>query len=610
MAGKIKVLPERLSTKIAAGEVIERPASVVKELLENSIDAGATEISVTVAEGGRRLIKVVDNGSGLSREDAALAILRHATSKVSNEEDLYKITTMGFRGEALPSIASVARLTIRTKLRGGVVGTCVRVEGGKAEPEVLDEGCREGTTVEVRDLFYNTPARSKFLRSATTEWGRILDVFKRTAIACNGIRFRLVHGSGRPIETRAGGLAERVSDIFGRSILKELKEVKCGSIEVRGEVTGLVGNPALSSPTAKWLFTYVNGRWIRDRGINRAIADAYSGTMESGRYPFAIINLKVPFDEVDVNVHPAKTEVRFRRPAFTFDIIKAAVRGAIGSGSYFFEKGSEISPALSPADVPFRASSTLSVPEVPSRGFTKGRERLPFKAREVQSSYTEGVSPGGLKLSPKGEGVVNPEFLEMEMVGQIWGEFIVAQAATGSEFFIIDQHGAAERTRFERLKRHFYNTSSVSSQYLLVPERIETAPHERDVLNEAMPVLTRLGFEIIPFGPSIKQGGETFVIKAAPDMLEGRALGRLVKDLVEELTELNRSSKIEDRIDEVLMRIACHSVIRGPRALEKEEAKALFLDLARTDLAGHCPHGRPVLKSFTREEVEAMFKRR
>jgi DNA mismatch repair protein MutL len=374
--------------------------------------------------------------------------------------------------------------------------------------------------------------------------------------------------------------------------------------EVMGEVTGLVGNPALSYPTAKWLFTYVNGRWIRDRGINRAIADAYSGTIEPRRYPFAIININVPFDEVDVNVHPAKTEVRFRRPAFTFDIVKAAVREAIGSGSLSFEKGS------APSEEPSIPSIAPSVPEVPSPSFTKGRQPPPLKAREVQSSYTEEVSAGRLEFRKKQGSVVNPEFLEMEMVGQIWGEFIVAESATGGEFFLIDQHGAAERTRFQRLKKQYYNTSSVSSQYLLVPVHIETAPQESIIVKEVMPVLIRLGFEVIPFGPSLKKGGESFVVKAAPDILEGRGLGRLITDLLEEFSDLHRSSKIEDMLDEVLMRIACHSVVRGPRALTKQEAKALFGDLARTDLAGHCPHGRPVVKRFTREEVEGMFKRR
>jgi DNA mismatch repair protein MutL len=608
--GKIKVLPETLSTKIAAGEVIERPASVVKELVENSIDAGATEISVTVEEGGKRLIRVVDNGCGLSRDDASLAVLRHATSKVATEEDLYRISTMGFRGEALPSIASVARLTLRTKQRGELVGTRVTVDGG-AEPEVADEGCPEGTAVEVRDLFFNTPARGKFLRTTTTEWGRILDVFKRTAIARPQIRFNVVHGgSGRPIEKRAGGLKEGVADVFGRSILKELLEVSV-SIDASTSVTGLVGNPALSYPTVKWLYTYVNGRWVRDRGINRAIADAYSGTIEAGRYPFAIINLKVHFDEVDVNVHPAKTEVRFRRPSFAFDMVKAAVREAIGAGSLSFGK-------VPTTDVPEDALPGETAPQAgaPQRAFKEARRRPAFNAREGQPSYSQGPPGAGLGFEPREEKekvekkVLNPEFTCMEMVGQIWGEFIVAQSPAGREFYLIDQHGASERTRFERLKDQFYNRSRVSSQYLLVPERLETTPEETAVIKDATEVMARLGFEIIPFGPSLKKGGESFLIKAAPDILEGRGLARLIGDLLEELTELNRSSRIEQKIEEVLMTLACHSVIRGPRALTREEARALFSELSRCDLAGHCPHGRPVVKRFTREEIEAMFKRR
>lgn len=630
--GKVKILPETLSIKIAAGEVVERPASVVKELMENSMDAGATAISVTVEEGGKRLIRVEDNGCGLSRDDASLAILRHATSKVATEEDLHKVTTMGFRGEALPSIASVSRLTIKTKPKGEVAGTRVTVEGG-GEPEVSDQGCPEGTMVEVRDIFYNTPARGKFLRTATTEYGRILDTFKRIAIARPRIRFSMVHGaSGRSIEKRAGGLRECVADIFGRSILKELGEVSV-VVDSSTSVTGLVGNPALSYPTVKWLFTYVNGRWIRDRGINRAIQDAYSGTIEGGRYPFAIINLKVPLEEVDVNVHPAKTEVRFRRPHFAFDVVKAAVREAIGSGSLSFGKGGKgpdaaAAPSIahSPGACPGAGGGGV-VGEAGEAGESKGasvtgarpwphikpNERAPFKAQEVGTPYREEPSAPRLEFTPptpEDEGVLNPEFLGLEMVGHLWGEFIVAESPSGREFYLIDQHGASERTRFERLKEQFYKGSKIGSQYLLVPERVETTPEESVIIKGAEEVLTRLGFEVIPFGPSTKKGGETFVIKAAPDILEGRGLGRLVEDLLEELSELNRSSKIEERIEEVLMTIACHSVVRGRRALTNEEARALFSELSRCDLAGHCPHGRPVVRRFTREEVEVMFKRR
>ncbi len=573
MAQKIKVLDSLLASKIAAGEVVERPASVVKELIENCLDAGALSVTVQMAEGGRRLIRVVDDGEGMSREDASIAFLRHSTSKVSKEEDLYSIRTMGFRGEALSSISSVARVLLKTRRRGDISGTSVSIEGGSA-PVVFEDGCPEGTSIEVKDLFYNTPARLKFLRSVESEFGRVLEVFKRAALINPEKRFRLIHGSTRAIDTAPGGQRERIGDLFGAEVLRKTIEVKTPLLK------GHIGTHEISYPTAKGLFIYVNGRWIRDKGVNRAILDGY-GTLLGGRYPFVVLDIIIPPEDVDVNIHPAKTEVRFRNPGFIYDIIKAAVKGALAGGT---------------------------APERPVSVYGAMPARAPFVS-EPATSYAgakqAAIAEGAFEGIPRD--VKNPEFLELDTVGQLWGEFLVAQGR--GEFYIVDQHGAAERIAFEKLKERYFSKAGPKSQMLLIPERLDATPVESDAIGRLTPYLERLGFEITPFGHSSKAGGETFLIKAVPETLAATSTSRLVKDLAEEFGGTGGSARVEERIEEALMRIACHSVIRGFRVLSKEEGNALLRELARIDFAGHCPHGRPVAKKFSREEIEAIFKR-
>lgn len=578
MPGRIKVLDSLLASKIAAGEVIERPASIIKELLENSLDAGATSISVHAAEGGKRLIRVADNGEGIAREDAPFAFLRHATSKISKEEDLDAIRTMGFRGEALASIAAVSMVHLRSRRPGEAAGTSLVIEGG-GEPVITDDGCPEGTSIEVKDLFYNTPARLKFLRSTESEFGRILDIFKRIALINPGVRFRLIHGSSKAVEAPAGALRDRIRDLFAGDVVKNLIEVKTPHL------CGYIGTHELTYPTAKGLFLYVNGRSIRDKGINRAIMDGYGTLVGHGRYPFAVLDLKTPPEDVDVNIHPAKSEVRFKNPKFIYDIFKTSIKSSLGAGSFRREAVSYA--AVFQGGNSFAGEASFPSPNPSSHG--SGRPSLDFQTRS--------------------EDVKSPEFLDMEPVGQLWGEFLIAQSAKNNgEFFLIDQHGAAERSAFERLKKNFHSNGA-GGQMLLIPERIETTPEEREAVNAAIPHLKKIGFDLMAFGPSIKEGGETFLIKSVPDILSSSGSAKLVKDIAEEITGFGGSSSLEERIEAALMRIACHSVIRGRRTLSREEAGALLKELSGVDFASHCPHGRPVVKRFTRSEVESMFKR-
>lgn len=580
MPQRIKILDPLLASKIAAGEVIERPASVLKELMENSLDAGATSITVHVSEGGKRIIRVVDNGEGIAKEDAALAFLRHATSKISTEEDLEAISTMGFRGEALSSISAVARVHLRTRRPSDVSGTAVTIEGG-GPPSITDDGCPEGTSIEVKDLFYNIPARLKFLRSAESEFSRVLDIFKRIALINPEKRFKLVHGSARPVDTPSGGLRERISDLFGSDAAKQVIEVNTPF------VSGFVGSHELTFATSKGLYLYVNGRMIRDKGISRAIIDGYGTVITGQRYPFAVLNLNVPPEDVDINIHPTKSEVRFKNPGFIYDTVKAAIKGALSGPS--------------PSKTVYAAGTVSARPFIQEHSSFYGAAHKPSRLNDTAERF---------EFHTPTERVINPEFLAFETVGQLWGEFLVAQSAgNGGEFYLVDQHGAAERIAFEKLKKRYCKEAEAKRQMLLLPERFETTPGERDAINEVMPYLERIGFELMPFGPSIKGGGDTFLIKSLPDLLSSKSAAALILDLAEELAGAGGSSAVEERIEEALMRIACHSVIRGPRPLTREEGNALLREMAYVDFAVHCPHGRPVVKKFTRSEIEAFFKR-
>ncbi|MBI5888687.1 MAG: DNA mismatch repair endonuclease MutL [Deltaproteobacteria bacterium] len=589
MAQKINILDPMLAGKIAAGEVVERPASVVKELIENSIDAGAKNVSVWLAEGGRRQIKVVDDGGGMCRQDALIAFMRHSTSKVASEEDLSRITSYGFRGEALASIAAVAKVCLRTRERDALSGTKVAIGGeGGAEPLAADDGCPEGASIEVKDLFYSTPARFKFMRSAENEYGRTLEVLRRIALSNPDVSFTLFHGSTKSIDTKAGTLRDRIFDLFGDEVLKNIIEVNSPL------VTGFIGSHEQSYATLKGVNTFVNGRWIRDKGITRAVIDGYGTILETSRFPFAVLDIRISPEDVDVNIHPAKSEVRFKSPGFVYDIVKAAVRGALGMGA-------------APAAFPYAPIGRMSgwtqaagahAGERPAAygGLREAEDGLPF--------FNEAASGGAQEVK-------NPEFLGLRAVGQLWAEFLIAESPSGANafFYVIDQHGAEERSAFERLKRAVCGGAALNRQMLLVPERIETTPEEKDALSAAMEHLGRFGFELTPFGPSIKEGGETFLIRSVPDMLASRSCANLLKDIAEELSDESASSRLEDRIEAALMRIACHSVIRGARPLEQAEADALVGKLAYIDFAGFCPHGRPVVKKFLRKEIEAVFKR-
>ncbi|MBI5238680.1 MAG: DNA mismatch repair endonuclease MutL [Deltaproteobacteria bacterium] len=579
MANRIKILDSLLASKIAAGEVVERPASVVKELIENSLDAGAAWISVFLVEGGKRLIRVNDNGCGMSRDDALLVFGRHATSKISTEEDLNSIKTLGFRGEALYSMAAVARVVLRTKERGRTEGVKIAVEAGSG-PAVSIDGCPEGTSVIVQDIFSNTPARLKFLRSNETEFARVLDVFKRLALIHPEKRFSLTHGEAKVMDLRPGTRRERICEVFGYDIAGKLIEVNTPF------VSGFAGSHELAYPTTKNTHLYINNRSVRDRTVLAAIRNGFGTLIGHTRYPFAVLNIILPPEDFDVNIHPSKSEVRFKNPRFVYDAVESAIRAALAS----------------PSGMASGAAAYTRHEQVLFGG---------IRCEEEPFNYPATIQPK-LGFVPTAEGVKNPEFLGIEAIGALWGEFLIAQTPAEQDreavFYIIDQHGASERYAFEMLKKSFYDGGKLRAQFLLVPESIDVSYDEADALKTGSAHLSRLGFEAAEFGaPSA--GMVTFLIKSAPEILSSKECARLVVELAEEIASKHGSRALEAALEGALMRIACHSVIRGKRPLEKEEAAALLERLACIDFSSYCPHGRPVVKKVSRKELEAFFKR-
>ena len=596
---KIKIMPEALAVKIAAGEVIERPASVVKELVENSIDAGAADISIYIQDGGRKLIKVVDNGEGMTRDDAIVAFERHATSKILKEEDLYSISTMGFRGEALPSIASVSETVLCTKVSGDIAGTQIRIKGGKLE-DISDIGCVEGATVEVRDIFFNTPARLKFMRSASAETGHISDIVTRLALSHPSVRFRLYSNKAPVFETSANAeLKLRIAELFGKEFLKEIIPIEAGNVSV--DVHGFIARPELAYSAARGLFIYVNNRWIRDRGINHAIASGYRNAFKAkdalagGRYPFVILFVKIAPQSVDVNVHPSKCEARFRNQREVYEIVNRGIEDALKASSVPF---AGLNPEFETR--PYK-DSTLAE-RVRDNHLYYGSNAQPCYDKQYGTDYSQKPP---LQQTDVVESLNETEGLftgDLEIIGQLWKEYILCER--DGEFYMVDQHAAAERIAFERLKREYSANCRVPSQMLLIPQSVDLSLQEMDTVGESLKAMAVIGFDIEPFG------GSAFIIRAVPEILAGTDCRGLIKDLVSELTDYVISFRIDDKLEDIFMRIACHSVIRGKRALSREEAKALLRGLSQADFSGNCPHGRPVVKGISRIEIEKMFKRR
>ena len=576
---KIQILSTEMASRIAAGEVVERPASVVKELVENSIDAGATEITVALEKSGTSLIRVTDNGEGMVAEDLALAVERHSTSKLRSDEELFRISTLGFRGEALPSIASVSRLEMTSRQTGSEAAYRLRIEGGnKTAPSIAAAAI--GTTVELKDLFYNVPARRKFLKSLTTEFSHVCDVVNRMALAYPQIHFRLTHNDRTMTDFVAvNELRDRLGQVLGGDVAKSLRpfDSRPGTVSI----TGYLSAAPTSFPNSRHLITFVNRRYVRDKILIHAVMHGYETLLMKGQYPAVVLLLKIPFEEVDVNVHPAKYEVRFRRQSEMHEAVAHAIRRALKV------EAQQPSPSnFAPWPQPPAAVMESSLPYANSF-FGSAEPVHPAPNREVFAFPNTSQPQAGF-------------FSSLNVLGQILGCYLVCSSSQG--LAVIDQHAAHERVAFERLRRQM-RANEVEKQGLLIHQVLELSAGEMMLLETQLAVLERYGFTLEPFGPV------SYAIIAVPALLPEGDYRPVVRQMVAELAEVDESEKLGQHLEERLATIACHSVIRANRKLEMHEMRALLWDLDQTDFATQCPHGRPVLLEFSREELERLFKR-
>ncbi|HIJ80215.1 MAG TPA: DNA mismatch repair endonuclease MutL [Desulfuromonadales bacterium] len=603
MAPRITILSETVTNKIAAGEVVERPASVIKELVENSLDARATDITIEITGGGKRRICVTDNGHGMSREDALLSLERHATSKITSDSDLDSILTLGFRGEALPSIASVSRFTLATREAAHLEGTEISVEGGRIR-DVRACGMPTGTALTIEHLFFNTPARLKFMKSNETENGHVGDVVSRMAVSRPDAAFLYVSDGRELLRLQPGDLRRRFSQVVGKETSSQLFEIHTQSDHA--SISGFISGPAAARSGPNGMFTYINGRFIRDKVVQHAIMQAYRGVIDRGRYPVVALFIELPPDEVDVNVHPTKHEVRFRRQTLIHDSILEAVAEVLRTSPWLSHHTIRATKPLSALSQTYRervAQAAQTFLAMPSRSFSPAQN---FTTAETRQSTTTGIPPETVhettvSFAPENDTSQSPGyFSSLTFIGQLQREYLLCQSA--NELVIIDQHAASERVAFQNLKKEFLS-GAVESQRLLFPETLELSFSEVATAERFRHDLTTLGFELEPFG------GNTLVVAAIPRIAAEKDPLGLVRDILEGLTQLGTTTAFANACDELLSRIACHTVIRGAHYLDSNQAQALLFSMDQTDFAASCPHGRPVSHSITLRELEKIFKR-
>ncbi|MGE3276162.1 MAG: DNA mismatch repair endonuclease MutL [Vicinamibacterales bacterium] len=603
--GRITKLPDDLANQIAAGEVVERPASVVKELIENAIDAQATRVAVTIEYGGKKLIKVEDDGIGMEPEDARLCLERHATSKIRRADDLGAIVTLGFRGEALPSIASVSHFRLRTRARGAAAGTEIRVNGGLIE-SVMEAGGPEGTAIEVGDLFYNLPARRKFLKSDGAESAQVSRVVTQLALCYPEIGFTLTSAGRKLLQCPpVGRLQDRLYQLYGdRQDLVEVRREHTGVV-----LSGFIAALAEQGPVRGPQHVFVNRRIVKDRTIAHAILDAYSVASNKERSPEVHLFLEVPPDRVDVNVHPTKAEVRFREQSLIHEIVRRGVGDALGRGP-----APELQ--LRPSDLVPGRPLAQAIPGVLAGGVYTSRWQpsasrpvpaapapapdLPTPPQIVTGANSSPVPPPvEIPDAPGVPAYVNP-VRPMIPLGQFRDTFIVAIDDEGIS--IIDQHVAHERVLFERIMERL-TSAPLESQRLLVPMVIELPPGERQALATRTAALAQMGFEVEEFG------GDTLKVSAVPVLLPPDECDAVIRALAEDLEGLDRGLRLEEALKQIAATMACHAAVKANYPLTMEKMQHILEELRATAYSTVCPHGRPVMLRITRREVEKNFDR-
>ncbi len=583
MPRKIQVLPQSISQVIAAGEVIERPASVVKELMENAVDAGSSEITVELGAGGLQLIRVVDSGEGMDQGDVPLAFQRYATSKIRNAEDLYDIHTLGFRGEALPSICQVSKMTLQTRTHHSVTGTKVICEGGEIK-SISETGCPVGTEVEVKQLFYNIPVKRKFLKSIRSELRSALNHFLRLSLSHPKISFKFIH-DGRTLHEypKTEFPLVRIEAIFGKEIYSHLEPIEFEDEGIR--ISGYASLPSISKRNADSIFFYVNQRFIKDRMIYKAVLDAYRHILPSNQFPVVILFIVLPPSAVDVNVHPTKAEVKFQNPDRVYRAVLASVRMVLQEGPSRLE---EMAPAGEGRERDFHGSAHSSL----------FRQEAPSAPSFFMTGKEEGIltvqDGGGLPWKPE-------EKWAYTILGQIRGTYILCEGE--GNLIFIDQHAAHERILFEKFKKEYENRSMVSER-LLLPILMEFSAEESYILESGGEALKEIGFEIERVGEKL------FAIRSIPSFIDQKDPKEFLREVLDELSFLEKGKKGDEAIHTLLVALACHSAVRANSLLRREEIDRLVKSLIPFHRSTTCPHGRPIFFILPLEELGKQFKRK
>ncbi|MBI5184768.1 MAG: DNA mismatch repair endonuclease MutL [Nitrospinae bacterium] len=616
MSGSIiRVLPEDLANKIAAGEVVERPASVVKELVENSVDAGAGSIAIDLENGGKRLIHIQDDGSGMNRDDALLAFERHATSKIRANEDLFNIRTLGFRGEALPSIAAVSKVLLTTSTGEPGQGQKLCIEGG-ALRDVKAAAHPKGTSLMVRQLFFNTPARRKFLKTDQTELSHISNTVMRQALARPDISFRINHNGRNLVNAPAHSqILPRIMDLFGRDLVSDLVPVQ---FRKNGfGLDGYVSKPHCHRVAKDALFFYVNGRYVKDRVVTHAVLEAFRGLLPKERVPMAFLYLEISPGSVDVNVHPSKTEVRFAEQSEVHSFISQSIKEGLKSGGGKHapaeaarKKEASVAPEVreQTAVLVKDKTSYVPLPFPPAFPFTPRREypAPATQAKYVQSRHIKGPGEGseGLKSTP----VPAPRLMDasslgysdFRTIGQIDNSFIVLEGKKG--MVLVDQHTAHERVLYERFLAE-KEKKSVEAQSLLFPLTLEFTKGEALLLESMADELEALGFEVESFG------GNSVLVRSVPSLLSDKDCKLILRDVLDRAALLGKGASLEELAGDIIAVMACHAAVRAGQSLKREEMLSLMEKLQATNRPFTCPHGRPIALFFEMAQIKKSFLR-
>ncbi len=595
---KIKILPDDVANQIAAGEVVERPASVVKELIENSIDAGATSITVEIDEGGRKRIRITDNGEGMMPEDAMACFGRHATSKLYDRDDLFSIKTLGFRGEALPSIASVARLTLETQHEGNA-GTAIEIAAGQLIAR-REQAFPPGTQISVEDLFFNVPARRKFLKSESSELSHVTSVVTHYALAFPEIQFLLKSGGFEILSASSTtGFRERLFQVFGKDLLDQLVEHKKEFSRLGFKVHAFTSRPHIQKYNRNSMFFFINRRLVRDRILMHAISEAYRNILPSGTFPVTILFITIPFEDVDVNVHPAKTEVRFKHQSFVHDAIRDAIGNALTGEKTIVPieaQAARDNPYLAPAPQPRVPESWASDDPIARASFSLDSTLKTTAGYEVPLALNFRQEPNVAAAYAEFGRVSG----EVRPLGQLRDSFIIAVDLTG--LILIDQHVAHERVLFEAYLRQRL-AGKLEVQRLLMPIVVQLPPRQLVILDSIVPELAANGFEVEPFGP------KTIAIKTAPAILKASAVEKLLIELLDGLERETQVMNIDALKKKIAATVSCHAAIKINMPLDETKMRWLVEELMKTDVPTVCPHGRPIILRYDLREIEKAFKR-